>query len=105
VRTADIGLLYDPARRSETMFCERWQRTLRARAPELRVRRNYPYAGYNDGLTTYLRTRFEDRQYSGIELEINQRYSRGDPRVWTKLRGIVVAALCDTLADMPKSAR
>ena len=105
VRAADIGLLYDPARPSETMFCEGWQRALRARAPELRVRRNYPYAGYSDGLTTYLRTRFDDRQYSGIELEINQRYPRGDPRIWRKLRGVVVAALCDTLADVTKSAR
>jgi hypothetical protein len=69
------------------------------------VRRNYPYVGYSDGLTTYLRTRFDDRQYSGIELEINQRYPRGDSRTWRKLRGIVVAALCDTLADVPKSAR
>jgi predicted N-formylglutamate amidohydrolase len=105
VRTADIGLLYDPARPSETMLCERWQRALRERAPELRIRRNYPYAGYDDGMTTYLRTRFDDRQYSGIELEINQRYPRGDPHIWKKLRGIVVAALCDTLADVPESTR
>jgi len=105
VRTADVGLLYDPARRSEAMLCERWQAALRARAPRLRVRRNYPYAGYSDGLTTYLRTRFDDARYSGIELEINQRYPLGERQAWTRLRRIVVAALRDALADVPKSAR
>jgi predicted N-formylglutamate amidohydrolase len=105
VRAADVGLLYDPARRSEKMLCERWQAALRARAPWLRVRRNYPYAGYSDGLTTYLRTRFDDAHYSGIELEINQRHPLGDPRAWTSLRRIVVGALRDVLADVPKSVR
>ncbi len=105
VRTADVGLLYDPRRRSETRLCERWQAALRARAPWLRVRRNYPYAGYSDGLTTYLRTRFDDAHYSGIELEINQRYPLGDAQAWTRLRRIVIAALRDVLGDVPKSAR
>lgn len=105
VRTADVGLLYDPARRSEALFCERWQAAMRARAPWLRVRRNYPYAGYSDGLTTYLRTRFDNARYSGIELEINQRYPLGDPRVWSRLRRIVIATLREVLADVPKSAR
>lgn len=105
VRTADVGLLYDPGRRSETRLCERWQAALCARAPWLRVRRNYPYAGYSDGLTTYLRTRFDDAHYSGIELEINQRYPLGAAPAWTRLRRIVIASLREVLADVPKSAR
>jgi hypothetical protein len=105
VRTADVGLLYDPARPSEVALSMRWQEALRVHAPGLRVRRNYPYAGWNDGLTTYLRTRFGDRRYSGIELEVNQRYPLGQSSEWRKLRRIVVAALRDALADVSESAR
>jgi predicted N-formylglutamate amidohydrolase len=105
VRTADVGLLYDPARQSETALSARWQAALQVRAPGLRVRRNYPYAGWNDGLTTYLRTRFADRRYSGIELEVNQRYPLGQSSEWRKLRRIIVAALHEALADVSESAR
>ena len=33
---------------------------------------NQPYKGSSDGLTTYLRNKFETSQYLGIELEVNQ---------------------------------
>jgi hypothetical protein len=56
-RTADIGLLYDPARPGEVALAACWKAAIEARAPELTVRRNYPYAGKNDGLTTSLRKR------------------------------------------------
>ena len=45
IRNADIGLLYDPARRGEMELCRCWQRRIRTLAPQLKVRRNYPYAG------------------------------------------------------------
>ena len=81
VRTADVGLLYDPRRRPESALCARWKDALAARAPALRVRRNYPYAGKGDGLTSYLRTRFGPADYLGIELEVNQRIvAAGAPR-------------------------
>ena len=55
VRGADVGLLYHPGRRGEAEVCARWKESLAALAPELRVRRNYPYAGKGDGLTSHLR--------------------------------------------------
>lgn len=72
-RTADIGLLYDPRRQSERTLCCRWRDVFRDAAPHWRVRRNYPYLGRSDGLTSFLRKRFADELYCGIELEINQR--------------------------------
>jgi predicted N-formylglutamate amidohydrolase len=72
-RTADIGLLYDPSRRSERAFCREWKALLKALDPALWVRRNYPYLGTADGLVTHLRTAFSERQYTGIELEVGQR--------------------------------
>jgi predicted N-formylglutamate amidohydrolase len=67
----DLGLLYDPKRRAETALCHRWQTALHA-GGELRVRRNHPYRGNADGLTTHLRRLLPADSYLGIELEANQ---------------------------------
>jgi predicted N-formylglutamate amidohydrolase len=72
LRNADIGLLYDSRRSGEKALCIRWQELLEELDPELRVRRNYPYSGAADGLTTWLRRRFSERNYVGVELELNQ---------------------------------
>jgi predicted N-formylglutamate amidohydrolase len=98
VRAADVGLLYDPRRRPESALCARWKGALAARAPALRVRRNYPYAGKADGLTSYLRTRFGPAAYVGVELEINQRIvAAGAPR-FAALRRALIATLRSAVA-------
>jgi len=71
-RNADIGILYDPARRTEKDLCTRWEQILNELDPTIRVRRNYPYRGEADGLPTWLRRKFSDRAYSGVEFEFNQ---------------------------------
>lgn len=93
VRTADIGLLYDPGRRGEAELCDRWKQSLAALAPELRVRRNYPYAGRADGLTSHLRRCFAAGEYVGIELEVNQGIVSAGVRRWTALRRVLVESL------------
>ena len=93
VRQADVGLLYDPARPGEAALCERWKAALAALAPELRVRRNYPYAGKGDGLTAYLRKHFPFDAYVGIELEINQAIVLAGGREWRAVRSVLVDTL------------
>jgi len=93
VRRADVGLLYDPGRRGEVQLCARWKAALANMAPELRVRRNYPYAGRGDGLTCYLRKRFSPGVYVGIELEVNQKIVFAAGRRWTALRGMLIDSL------------
>jgi predicted N-formylglutamate amidohydrolase len=93
VRSADVGLLYDPARRGEAELCARWKSSLEALAPGLQVRRNYPYAGKGDGLTSHLRQRFTPIAYVGIELEINQRIAVAGGRPWTALRAVLIDSL------------
>lgn len=93
VRHADVGLLYDPGRRAELALCARWKASLAARAPHLRVRRNYPYAGKGDGLTRYLRSRFSQRNYVGVELEINQRIVLAGGPPWPALRRLLADSL------------
>ena len=97
-RAADVGLLYDPGRSRERALCILWQAALRARAPSWITRRNYPYRGTGDGLTRYLRTRFDDAAYCGIELEINQKHVRGGSAIAAHERAAIVAALRDALA-------
>jgi len=72
VRTADVGLLYDPAREGELRLCRAWKAALLAVDPTLRVRRNYPFLGKADGFVTHLRAIFGPMKYLGIELEVNQ---------------------------------
>ena len=66
--------------------------------PRWTTRRNYPYRGTGDGLTRYLRSRFDDASYCGIELEINQKHVRDDGAIARDEREAVVVALCDGLA-------
>jgi predicted N-formylglutamate amidohydrolase len=99
VRTTDIGLLYDPKREGEVRFSRYWQAVLERRAPQWRVRRNYPYRGSDDGLTAYLRTRFNGRVYRGIEIEVNQKFPLGNARVWRSMRRLLIESLREALAS------
>jgi predicted N-formylglutamate amidohydrolase len=101
-RRTDIGLLYDPARPLELKFCKRLQQELRRAAPGITVRRNYPYRGTADGLTTHLRRQFGARKYAGIEIEINQKFPLGDARRWKKLRGLVVDCMRAAVNDLKR---
>jgi predicted N-formylglutamate amidohydrolase len=96
-RTTDIGLLFDPSYALEASFCKLWRATLRKHAPRLRVRHNYPYRGTGDALTTSLRQKFAARPYLGIEIEINQKFPRGDERRWRALRSVLLASFQDAV--------
>ncbi|WP_347987046.1 N-formylglutamate amidohydrolase [Methylomonas sp. AM2-LC] len=98
-RRADIGLLYDPMRVGETTLCKHWQADLKAHNPELIIRRNYPYAGKGDGLTTWLRSQLPSAIYMGIELEINQKYIINAGQHWTTLRKVIIASLARVLVN------
>jgi predicted N-formylglutamate amidohydrolase len=96
VRNAEIGLLYDPARRKEQTFCVLWSQQLKLALPELRVRRNYPYLGKSDGLVTYLRRLFSPREYLAIELEVNQALPLGSPTKWKRVQQLLADSLIAT---------
>ena len=102
VRRADVGLLYDPARRSERDLCRAWQRAIRESDERLVVRRNYPYRGSADGLTTHLRRLHPDGRYAGIEIEVNQKHTLGDEMAWRALRKLLVGSLRDALSTVGK---
>jgi predicted N-formylglutamate amidohydrolase len=91
VRDVDVGLLFDPARTAEAGFCASWLNELKQIAPGLRVRFNEPYKGTDDGFTTYLRTKFPDQEYLGIEIEVSQRF------VSTPELGAVMTGLLESL--------
>ena len=99
VRTADVGLLYDPSRPGEARICARWKVALLRAAPDIRVRRNYPYLGKNDGFTTYLRHRYRPAAYIGVEVEINQAIVTGARGRWVELRAAIIGSLRVALAS------
>ncbi|HEY3564185.1 MAG TPA: N-formylglutamate amidohydrolase [Casimicrobiaceae bacterium] len=98
IRCGDIGLLYDPARPREREFCVRWQRTLSEALPGLVVRRNFPYLGRSDGVTSCLRKRFRGDDYLGIELEVNQHHARNDA-LPVEMRRATARALREVLGE------
>ena len=99
VRDADVGLLYDPKRALEFALCARWRAAILLRSPQWKVRRNYPYAGASDGLTTALRRAFPPSHYLGVELEINQRHPLRGGSAWHAMQATIAASLVEALAE------
>ncbi len=97
-RQADVAWLYAPRRPGEAAFAQAWMLALAKLAPDLRLRRNYPYQGRADGLTASLRKLYPDAAYVGIELEINQRFVEQSGAAWKGLRAMLVDSLKETLA-------
>jgi predicted N-formylglutamate amidohydrolase len=93
VRQADVAWLYDPRRAGECTLAAQWLAALRHKRPDLKLRRNYPYQGKGDGLTTFLRKRHPDAAYVGIELEVNQRFVTAGGPAWTAVRADIVQSL------------
>lgn len=98
-RTADVAWLYDPRRRGERVFVDAWREALRGLLPHLRLRRNYPYKGVADGLTTHLRKVFPADTYLGIELEVNQ------ASMSAELRAALAESLARALSSVNASER
>lgn len=101
VRDVDVGFLFDPARPLELAVALRWQRELAVREPRLRLRRNAPYKGTDDGLTTALRQRFPAERYAGLELEVSQRFPRATSPAgrarWSRLCAALAASLAEAV--------
>lgn len=97
-RHADVAVLYDPRRASESALSRRWLAELAQRVPGLRLRRNYPYRGRSDGLASLLRRRFPVEAYVGLELEVNQRFVEQGGVAWEALRASLVESLAAALA-------
>jgi len=90
-RKADLGILFDPGRKEERKFASSLKKELKKISPELKVRYNYPYLGIDDGFTSWMRKRYPDQQYLGIELEANQGLLHGQSL--KKIAGKLLKAL------------
>jgi predicted N-formylglutamate amidohydrolase len=93
VRQADVGLLYHPERPGEVALARRWLAALARLRPDLRLRRNYPYHGRSDALSSVLRRRHPDAEYVGLEIEVNQLHVLRGGDHWAALRRDLVASL------------
>lgn len=75
-RNCDIGILFDPKYKTEKDFAHKLQDALKKQFPDFAIRRNYPYAGNSQGLPKFFHKKFSEKQYVGIELEINNKHLR-----------------------------
>ena len=103
IRNTDIGLLYDPVRKTERMLCLRLQNLIQENS-EWKVRRNYPYRGTADGFTTWLRKKYNDKQYCGIEIEVNQKI-HSDKKKWGLLKRTIINAIRNSSGIMGHASR
>jgi predicted N-formylglutamate amidohydrolase len=95
VRNAEIGLLYDPRVKLERAAATAMHESLAAALFGMRIRRNYPYKGISDGITTWLRK--QRKNYAGFEIELNQAFCAGSPGRWVAVRSAVVDAIASLL--------
>ena len=98
VRQTEIGLLYDPVRMGETELCLRWEELLHTARPDLRITHNYPYSGTADGVVTALRADRLDRQYVGVEIEVNQAFALGLKPGWEVMQQDIAETVVKLLA-------
>lgn len=98
VRSAEIGLLYDPRRGLEKRTADAWHAALREALPAMRVRRNYPYRGISDGVTSWLRRELPATRYAGFELELNQGFAARPAREWKAARQAIIRVVRASLA-------
>lgn len=97
-RNADIGLLYDPARRRERQFADVLSRSIKACEPALRVRMNYPYRGTANGMGQQHRRWFGEDRLVTLELEVNCSLVFGDD--WPSTRATLVEACAQALQNL-----
>lgn len=74
-RSVDIGILFDPQRNSESNYSHRLKQELEKQLPLLSTKYNEPYKGTDDGITTWVREFYSEETYTGIELEVNQKFA------------------------------
>ena len=96
-RNADIGVLYDPANIWEKELALKLKAIMQKKAPDIKVRFNYPYLGKADGFTTSLRKSFPEN-YAGIELEINQKWSENN-----KMEEVIRNLVYDSIKNLKKA--
>jgi predicted N-formylglutamate amidohydrolase len=74
-RKVDIGILFDPSQDSEASFSNRLKENLQRNLPGYLICFNEPYKGTDDGITTWMRKKYKNEVYTGIEIEVNQKFS------------------------------
>lgn len=71
----DVGLLYDTKRALESAVCHDWVYECYEETINLKLRRNYPRRGSAESITKAMRRLFDEQQYLGVEVWLNQSWA------------------------------
>jgi predicted N-formylglutamate amidohydrolase len=95
-RYMDYAILFDEEREKEKLFAESLRKAINERFRDLVVAFNFPYQGVSDGTVETLRRKYPENLYTGIEIEINQKYFLGpnkNPEKWDYVKNALVKGL------------
>lgn len=98
-RKVEIGLLFDPERPSEQVISDKWLEALAECDGQKVVCHNEPYAGKDDGFITFLRSKYPDQEYVGIELEVSQGFGKNN----LEINDLILKSLMQTLTHLSDS--
>lgn len=72
IQNAGIGVLYDSHRHGEKEVARLIHSLLLQETTPYRIRLNYPFSGSKDYILSHFRKQYEQKDYLGIKMEINQ---------------------------------
>jgi predicted N-formylglutamate amidohydrolase len=98
-RNNDVGLLYDPRRKQEKQLSEALKKAINMREKSFRVRMNFPYRGISDGFVSFIRKKYSEPHYVGIEIEVNQKHFDKNGKPLTTLVKVLTQALTKQIGE------
>ncbi len=99
-REVDVAVLYEPERKLEALFAEKFIDFLQEGNPKLRIEANYPIPGGNQGFVHYLKQQKFSKKYIGIQLEVSQAFPLGKSDKWIALKQQIVKSFKVSLKEL-----
>lgn len=100
VRDVDVSILYEPERKLEAQFAEKFIQFLQDENPKLRIKSNFPIPGANEGFIHHLKQQKFSKKYIGIQLEVSQAFPVGKSEKWIALKQQIVRSYKVSLKEL-----
>jgi predicted N-formylglutamate amidohydrolase len=99
-RDVDVAVLFEPERKLEALFAEKFISFLQEENPKLRIKANYPIPGGNEGFVHHLKQQKFSKKYIGIQLEVSQAFPLGKSDKWIALKQQILKSFKISLKEL-----